>query len=57
MTICVLTPLNCFADSECAVGTKCCPYGCGRICLSKLKMELFQKNIFLYYYNYYLETV
>ncbi|XP_063601205.1 chelonianin-like [Penaeus indicus] len=32
--ICVVTERNCFSDSECGPGQKCCPFGCGRECLA-----------------------
>ncbi|XP_042882509.1 WAP four-disulfide core domain protein 5-like [Penaeus japonicus] len=32
--ICAITEANCSLDSECGRGQKCCPYGCGRECLT-----------------------
>ncbi|XP_076037246.1 waprin-Thr1-like isoform X2 [Oratosquilla oratoria] len=33
ITPCVVTPENCFSDAQCPRNQKCCPYGCGSICL------------------------
>ncbi|XP_076029635.1 WAP four-disulfide core domain protein 2-like isoform X2 [Oratosquilla oratoria] len=32
ITSCGMTAENCFADSECSPGLKCCKHGCGSIC-------------------------
>ncbi|XP_076041539.1 WAP four-disulfide core domain protein 5-like isoform X1 [Oratosquilla oratoria] len=33
ITPCVVTPENCFSDAQCPRNLKCCPYGCGSICM------------------------
>ncbi|XP_037802161.1 chelonianin-like [Penaeus monodon] len=34
ITTCEVTERNCFSDSQCGPGQKCCPLGCGRECLA-----------------------